>query len=97
MPPAYVLGQVDVHDEEAYAKYREQVPATVAQYGGEYLARGGRWERLEGVEPHPRMVILKFPSLEQAKAWYDSTEYAAPKALRQSASTGNLILVEGVD
>ncbi len=97
MPAAYLIAQIDITDEETYARYREQVPATVAQYGGEYLTRGGRFDSLEGAAPPPRTVILKFPSFEQAKAWYDSDEYAGPKAVRQSASTGNVILVEGVD
>lgn len=97
MPPAYLIAQIDITDEETYAKYREQVTPTVAQYGGEYLTRGGRFESLEGTVPPPRTVILKFPSFEQAKAWYDSAEYAGPKAVRQSASTGDVILVEGVD
>ena len=97
MPAAYLIAQIDITDEETYAKYREQVPATVAQYGGEYLTRGGRFESLEGAAPPPRTVILKFPSFEQAKAWYDSDEYAGPKAVRKSASTGNVILVEGIE
>ena len=97
MPPAYLIAQIDITDEETYAKYREQVPATIAQYGGEYLARGGRFESLEGTAPPPRTVILRFSSFEQAKAWYDSAEYAGPKAVRQSASTGNVILVEGIE
>ncbi len=97
MPPAYLIARIDITDDAAYAKYREQVPATIAQYGGEYLTRGGRFESLEGEAPPPRTVILKFPSFEQAKAWYDSPEYAGPKAIRQAASTGDAMLIEGVD
>lgn len=92
----YVIVQLDVHDVEAFERYRGQVGPTIEQYGGRYLVRGGRMERLEGDEPLPRCVVLEFPSYEQARAWYDSDEYAAPKALRHSASRANTILVEGV-
>ncbi|WP_420564070.1 DUF1330 domain-containing protein [Thalassobaculum sp.] len=93
----YVIVQVDVKDPETFEAYRAQVPATIAQYGGEYLVRGGKFEKLEGAEPLGRMVALKFPSYEQAKAWYHSEEYKGPKELRQSCSVANAILVEGVD
>lgn len=93
----YVIVQVDVQDTEKFEEYRGQVPATIAQYGGEYLVRGGKFEKLEGAEPLGRMVVLKFPSYEQAKAWYHSEEYKGPMALRQSASRANAILVEGIE
>ncbi len=66
------------------------------QYGGEFLVRGGDMAVLEGDWPWPRVVVLKFPSMEQAKAWHASAEYQGPKALRQSASKGNMIVVDGV-
>jgi len=97
MPAAYVVAQVDITDPEAYARYREQVPATVAKYGGEFLARGGRAEALEGAEPAGRTVVLKFPSYEAALAWHGSDEYAGAKAIRQAASNGALMVVEGVE
>ncbi len=97
MPAAYVIAQVDVHDPEAYEAYKAQVPATVAQFGGVFVARGGRSEALEGDAPPGRTVILKFPSYEAALAWHGSAEYAGPKALRQSLSTGKLMVVEAVD
>lgn len=96
MPAGYIIAEVDVKNPEEYAAYREQVPATVAKYGGEFIVRGGKLESLEGAAPKGRVVILKFPSFEQAKAWHGSTEYAGPKALRQQHSEGRLILVEGV-
>ena len=97
MPAAYVIAQVEITDPEVYAGYIEQVPATVAQHGGEFVARGGRSQALEGDAPPGRTVILKFPSYEAAQAWHGSQEYAGPKALRQSASRGRLMVVEGVD
>jgi uncharacterized protein (DUF1330 family) len=72
-----------------------RVPATVEKYGGKFLIRGGKFEKLEG-DWHPtRVVLLEFPSLEQAKRWYNSEEYREPKALRFKTAKTNLILVEG--
>lgn len=97
MPAAYIIGNIDIQDQEIYEKYRAQVPATVAKHGGEYLVRGGRNESLEGAEPLPRFVVLKFPSYDDALTWYNSEEYRPLAQLRQSGSTGNLIVVEGAE
>jgi uncharacterized protein (DUF1330 family) len=93
---AYVIVNITVTDPERYARYVEQVPATIAKYGGRYLARGGRTEVLEGSYAPKRFVILQFDSLERARAWWESEEYAGPQELRRSASTGDIILVEGI-
>ncbi|EDP64990.1 D-fructose-6-phosphate amidotransferase [alpha proteobacterium BAL199] len=97
MPYAYIVAQVDVKDAAAYEEYRAQVPATISQYGGEYLARGGQVEVLEGEPPLGRVVILRFASLEQAKAWYHSPEYAGPLAIRHRAAVSRSMLVEGME
>ena len=94
--PAYVIVDLEVTDPVGIEEYRKQVPATIAKYGGRYLVRGGKHETLEG-DWHPRRVILlEFPSVEQAKRWYDCEEYRGPKALRFKTARTNLILVEGV-
>ena len=93
---AYVIVQIKVNDEEAYARYREQVPATIAKYGGEYLARGGDMEILEGEWPAPRCVVLKFKDMESARAWHGSEDYREPKALRHKAAYANAVLVDGI-
>lgn len=92
---AYVIGEIDVTDPAAYDEYRGQVLATVRQHGGRFLARGGRAEALEGSAPPRRVVVLEFPSYEQALKWYRSPEYRPLIALRQKASRGRLLLVEG--
>ena len=93
---AYIIVQIEVTDPKTFETYRAQVPLTIERFGGEYLVRGGLQEVLEGDCPYPRTVVLKFPSMDQARAWHASAEYQGPKALRQSASTGNMIAVEGV-
>lgn len=97
MPAAYIIVALDVTDPETFETYRAQVPATLQAYGGEYVVRGGAMEVLEGQWPEPRVVVLKFPSMDQAKAWHASAEYEGPKALRQSASNARMIVVEAVE
>jgi uncharacterized protein (DUF1330 family) len=92
---AYVIGEIEVTDQGSYDEYRKQVLATVEKYGGRFIVRGGKVEPLEGGWSPSRIVTLEFPSLEQAQKWYRSQEYAPLIKLRQRASRGKLILVEG--
>ena len=91
----YVIGEVTVKDPAVYEDYRRQVLATIEKFGGRFLVRGGKSEGLEGATPAGRLVILEFPSYEQAATWYRSADYAPLIKLRQGASTGRLMLVEG--
>ncbi|HUG52846.1 MAG TPA: DUF1330 domain-containing protein [Vicinamibacteria bacterium] len=93
---AYVIVEIEIEDKERYAEYVKVVPPTIARYGGTYLARGGRMDVLEGTWQPKRLVILRFDSVERARAWWESDDYAAPKALRQACSIGNMVVVEGV-
>lgn len=93
---AYLIVDIDVRDAAGLEEYRKQVPATLTKYGGRFMVRGGRFEKLEGNWQPKRLVLLEFPSVEQAKRWYDSEEYRPLKAMRLKASNSNLILVEGV-
>lgn len=92
---AYIIAEVLVTDAERYEEYRRQVEGTIAQYGGRYKVRGGKAEALEGDAPRGRLVVIEFDTYEQAKAWYDSDEYAGPKALRHATSNGRVIVVDG--
>jgi uncharacterized protein (DUF1330 family) len=94
--PAYVIAEVTVTDPKMMEEYRKQVPATIARYGGRFLVRGGAHETLEGDWKPNRLVILEFPSMDQARRWYDSEEYREPKALRIRSGRTNLLMVEGV-
>jgi len=93
---AYVIAEVEVTDPSAYEEYRKLVPATIEKYGGKYLARGGATETKEGGWAPARLVILEFPSMAQARRWYDSPEYTPARAIRQRASKSKLIFAEGL-
>jgi uncharacterized protein (DUF1330 family) len=93
---AYIIADIDIIDPAAYEDYRKQVPAVIARYGGKYLARGGKVEPLEGGWLPKRIALLEFPSMEQALKFYRSPEYAPLLAIRQKASRGKLVIVEGL-
>jgi uncharacterized protein (DUF1330 family) len=92
---AYVIAEIEVVDPAAYEEYRKQVLAVVTKYGGKFLVRGGKVEPKEGGWTPKRIVVLEFPSMAQAQKFYDSPEYAPLIKLRQKASKGKLIIVEG--
>ena len=94
--PAYVFVNVEVHDHSQYPDYIRVAPDSIHQYGGRYLARGGRAETLEGEWQPARVVILEFPTLERAKEWWASEEYREPRALRQAMARTQMIAVEGL-
>ncbi|MDB5798966.1 MAG: D-fructose-6-phosphate amidotransferase [Paucimonas sp.] len=100
MPKAYVVAEIQVSNPERYPDYQPLANATIEQYGGRWLVRGGKRDQVEGGdEQHGngwRTVIVEFDSLQQARKWYDSAEYTEAKALRLAYSTGRLFLVEGV-
>jgi uncharacterized protein (DUF1330 family) len=93
---AYVVVQVDVKDPQRYEDYKRMVPASLAKYGGRFLVRGGHTEPLEGTWEPKRFVLVEFPDVAQARAWWASPEYVEAKALRQATSTTQMILVEGI-
>jgi uncharacterized protein (DUF1330 family) len=93
---AYVIVRVEISDWVQYEKYTERTPATIAKFSGRFLARGGESVTLEGPDETRRVVILEFPSLQQAKAWYTSDDYQTVKTLRVGAAQGELLVVNGV-
>jgi uncharacterized protein (DUF1330 family) len=93
--PAYVIAHVDVKDPVRYEDYRKRVKPTIDKFGGRFLARGGATEVLEGKWDPKRLVIVEFPSVEHARQWWNSEEYAPVRAMRQAASEGTLVLIEG--
>jgi uncharacterized protein (DUF1330 family) len=95
MAAAYVIGEIEVTDPAKYDEYRKQVAATVETHGGRFVVRGGKVEPLEGGWAPKRIVVLEFPSMAKALAWYRSADYAPLIKLRQQGSRGKLIAVEG--
>ena len=97
MPAAYVIVEMKVSDPERYKQYMAAAPATVAAAGGEYVVRGGKCEMLEGDWQPARVAVLKFPSYEKAKAWYDGEAYRSVRGKRAGATEYfDMIVVEGV-
>ena len=94
---AYLVVHVDVHDPVRYETYKAMAPASIRQYGGRYLTRGGAAEVLEGEWEPKRLVLLEFPSAEHARAFWHSPEYAEAKALRMATATSEMVLLEGID
>ena len=94
--PAYIVVDITVQDPSLYDQYKTLAPASIARYGGKYIARGGRTETLEGDWKPTRLVILEFPDVERAKSWWSSTEYAKAKTMRQKAAATRMVLLEGL-
>jgi uncharacterized protein (DUF1330 family) len=93
---AYWVARSKINDPAEYKKYTDRVPGILAKYGGKVLARGGRFQILEGPEKFQRFVVIEFPSLEQAVACHDSPEYREAAAFRRSgAGEVELVIVEG--
>jgi uncharacterized protein (DUF1330 family) len=95
--PAYVIVDVDVRDAEAYREYRERAPATVAAAGGRYVVRGGGVTHVEPGWDFHRFVVLEFPSVEAAKAWYGSPAYQKILPIRLASTRSRMAFVEGLD
>ena len=96
MPKAYVIVDMDITDPERYAAYRDLAAPAVEAAGGRYLVRGGATEVFEGDRVPHRTVILEFPDMQTARAWYDSPAYLAARTAREGAAVGSFIAVEGV-
>ena len=93
--PAYVVVDIEVTNPSLYQRYKDLAGAAVAKHGGKYLARGGATTVLEGSWQPKRLVVLEFPSVEKAKAWWASTDYKEAKELRQQSAKTEMVIVEG--
>jgi uncharacterized protein (DUF1330 family) len=93
---AYLISDVTVKDAAAFEIYRTRAAASIAQYGGRYLVRGGPIERLEGGWAPRTVIVVEFSDVGRARTWYRSPEYAEALAVRDEALGRNLILVDGI-
>jgi len=93
---AYVGLDVEILDPRAYEEYKALAPASLAAFGGSYVARGGRTEVLEGTWTPRRVVILRFDSIERVKQWLDSEQYRPAKEIRRRAARSSMIVTQGL-
>jgi uncharacterized protein (DUF1330 family) len=96
LPSAYILANVDVTDPQQYEQYKKLSTLAMQAHGAEVCVRGGAVQVLEGDWKPGRTVLLKFPSVEKARAFYDSPEYAAARKAREGAAVMRMVLIEGV-
>lgn len=93
---AYIIARIHITEPAKWEQYRAAVPAAIARHGGRYIVRGGDSVPLEGAHDARRQVIIEFPSMEAATAFWHSPEYAAVKKLRLGAAEADILLVPGV-
>lgn len=91
----YIVSRVDITDNERMKGYMAAAPATVEAYGGRYIVRSGNIELVEGERAPDRVVVLEFPTREQALAWYESQEYRPLREERWQSSDATILLVQG--
>ena len=96
--PAYWVARAKINDPVEYKRYTDLVPAIIKKYGGTVLARGGRYQIMEGPENFQRFVVIEFPSLEQGVKCFQSPEYQEAATFRRNG--GGIVenvIVEGGD
>jgi uncharacterized protein (DUF1330 family) len=93
--PAYVIAEIEVTHPAGYDSYRPLAGASVAQYGGKFLVRGGESELIEGGPEPKRLVVIEFADMAAAKRWYNSSEYQEALKIRLANSRGRMVFVEG--
>jgi uncharacterized protein (DUF1330 family) len=96
LPSAYIIANVKVTNPQQYEDYKKWSTAAMQAHGAEVCVRGGPVEVLEGDWTPDRLVILKFPSVEAAKAFDASPEYTKARAARQGAAVMRMVVVEGL-
>ena len=93
--PAFVIADVAITDPEKYKEYTAQTPESIAGYGGRFIVRGGLFEVLEGDWEPGRLVVIEFPNMDAALAWYRSDDYQDLAKIRHAASTAKILVVDG--
>src|SRR6185503_16288401 len=93
--PAYIIGTIEVTNAARYREYMKVTPGIIARFGGKFIARGGEVFTLEGPRETRRIVIIEFPNLERAKAFFHSDEYAEARKLRTGAATAQFLAIDG--
>lgn len=94
--PAYIISRIQITDPAKYEEYKKVTPGAVAKHGGKFIVRGGETATLEGPDEKRRLVVIEFPTLEKAKAFYHSPEYGVARKIRAGAAIAEFIAVDGV-
>jgi uncharacterized protein (DUF1330 family) len=94
---AYLIVDIDVKNDTAYETYRQQVPAVIEKYGGEFLVRGGKPENTEGDWQSERIIIARFPDRQAARDFLNSPDYAPLLRIRQANATSRGLIVDGFE
>lgn len=92
---AYIIVEVEIKNPADYEQYKRLTPGTLSHFGGKFIVRGAEAEVLEGDWSPQRVVVLEFPSVEKAKEWWHSEEYAKAKHIRQQSAKTKMIVIEG--
>ena len=95
--PAYIIVEVSIQNQSEYEDYKKLTPPSLVPFYGKFIVRGGKTETLEGDWNPERIVVLEFPTVEKAKAWWSSEQYAPAKALRNRTAKTRMILVPGFE
>ena len=93
---AYLIAEIEITDPALYERYKPLAAAAIVAAGGRYLVRGGETVAAEGAAPAGRLVVLEFPDLATARAFYDGPGYAAARAIRERAATSRVLITEGL-
>lgn len=93
---AYLIAEIEVTDPALYERYKPLAAAAIVAAGGRYLVRGGETIAMEGAAAAGRLVVLEFPDLATARAFYDGPGYAEARAIRERAATSRVFITEGL-
>ena len=93
---AYFIIHINVTNKENYELYKNKVTPIVEKFGGKYIVRGGKYEKVEGSWPYQRTVVLEFPTYEMVKKWHESEEYKPIKKIREENAECNAIIIDGL-
>jgi len=92
---AYIVARVNVTDWNAYREYMRHTPRVIQKFGGRFIARGGETMTLEGPVEKLRLVLMEFPSLDHAKRFYESADYAKTKKIREGGGEAQFVAIDG--
>lgn len=95
--PYYMIATIDIHDREEYGKYEAGFLDVFSRYAGELVAVSDAPDPVEGEWPHTRAVLLRFPDVEEARRWHQSTDYQNLAQHRYRASTSTIIGLQGFE